>query len=336
MFKKILIVGHSNIGDVCYDLAVVHPLQQSFPEAKISFLTSPQCKGIVEGYRGIDKIITFDRHGKDKGVRRLRFVAGLRKEKFNLAVVLKSSLTYTFLGIPHVWKIQKKERSQGKHLVELYLKLLRDHGLRVDEAIFDFALSEQDRVYCEDFFKKKGISPQDTLVGILPLAAWSLKSWPIEKWNQLAVILKKQYEMKVINLGKLPNNDLGTRISKKMSDEIISADKTSLAQAKALLQCCKLFIGPDSSFLHLASCMGIETIALFGATSHQYFYPYFHRHNIILPRKNLPCMPCYPGPGPSCNDDNKLDFGPCMEGVSVEDVVAMIKERLFTPEFLLK
>ena len=137
MFKNILIFGHSNIGDVCYDLAVVDPLRKKFPQARITFLTTARCKGIVDGYKGIDKIIIFDRKAKNKSfVSQLQFIFILRKEKFDLTVVLKKSLRYKFLGIPEVWRVEGNGGSQQKHLVDSYLKLLCDHGVEVGETFF--------------------------------------------------------------------------------------------------------------------------------------------------------------------------------------------------------
>ena len=330
MFENILIFGHSNIGDVCYDLVVVDPLRKQFPQARIVFLTTSRCRDIVKGYDGIDKIIVSDWNGKNKGlVDQVQAILNLRKEKFDLVVVLNRSLRYIFFGIPRVWCVERDGSSRQKHPVDLYLDFLRRHDIEIQKASFSFNVDDSDQIFCDNFLKEKGIGPKDKLIGILPLAAWSLKSWPIKKWNELTEILRNQYGAKAINLGKMPNNDLGRRISREISSEIISADKTTLAQAKALLKRCQLFIGPDSSFLHLASCMGIETIGLYGATSSEHFYPYFHWHNIRLPKKKLSCAPCYPGAGASCQKgETKLDFGPCMEEIRVEDVAAIIKKGL--------
>ncbi len=326
--RNILVFGHSNIGDVCYDLVVIPALRRNYPQAKVSFLTSSRCRDIVAGHCGIDRVITFDRNGKDNGIfSRLRFVRGLRRERFDLAVVLKNSRTYQLLGIPAVWRVDNQARLRDKHPVDRYLNVLRAQGLAVEGAVFDFSVTKEDSRFCDDFLQAKGVSGQDILVGVLPLAAWSLKSWPLEKWNTLAEELDR-LKVKVINLGKMPDNDLGRRLGKEISPNIISG-KTILAQAMALLRRCRLFIGPDSSLLHLASCMGVETIGLYGATSCEHFYPYFHRRNIIRPKTELPCMPCYPGPGPSCRKDNPgIDFGPCMEAIKVEDVLRLVRERL--------
>ncbi|MBD3246049.1 MAG: hypothetical protein GF333_03465 [Candidatus Omnitrophica bacterium] len=326
--KKILILGHSNIGDVCYDAAVIAPLRNKFPQAEISFLTSSRAKGVIEGYPGVKNIILFDRHGKDKGVSgRIRVTIRLRNEKFDLAVVLKKTSSSVFLGIPEVWDAGGKRHTAG-HPVNRYLALLRAQGLNPGRPEFNFNPAQREKQFCERFFRKCGIGADDRCAGILPLAAWPVKSWPIEKWNELAEVLTGKYGMKVMNLGKFPPGDLGQKIARSMSGKIISADRTTLAQAMALLQHCEIFIGPDSSFLHLASCMGVETFGLYGPTPPGNFYPYFHRKNILTPAREFSCMPCYPGSGPVCAGVKAEGFGECMEAIEVSDVVGIIEERI--------
>lgn len=333
--KRILIIGHSNIGDVCYDLVVMNPLRRRFPQAKISFLTSSRAANIVQGYQGLDRVFTFDKHAKDRGLfGRLRLMNTLVRGKFDLAVILKSTLMYKFLGIPCVWSMRKhlncKPSENKMHSVDIYLEFLRFHGIDAQKAIFSFALNEKENNFGDAFLAKEGISVKDKLVGILPVTAWSLKSWPIDKWNELAGSLKSQYGIKVINLSKSSNDPFSQMVLKNISHEIISAEETTLRQAMALIRRCNLFIGPDSSLLHLASCMGIETIGLYGATSVSRFYPYFHRHNIVVSKEKLNCRPCYPGFTP-CQSKKKFRFGPCMEDINVEDVLELVRQRLDLP-----
>ena len=329
MFKNILIIGHSNIGDVCYDVVTIDPLRSHFPQAKISFLTSSRAESILQGYEGLDKIFTFDKHTKDKGLYgRLRLMAVLVREKFDLVVVLKNTFMYKFLGISCAWSVRKylgcELLEKRIHAVDIYLEFLRSHGVDARETKFGFTLGEEERDFCDAFLAKEGISVKDKVVGIAPLAAWSLKSWPIDKWNKLAKNLKSQYGIKVINLSKSGRDPFSQMVLKNISREIISADKTTLRQAMALIKRCNFFIGPDSSLLHLASCMGVEAIGLYGPSSGEYFYPYFHRHNIVVSKEKLNCIPCYPGLK-SCLCKEKLQFGVCMEGISVKDVLGFAR-----------
>ena len=58
-----------------------------------------------------------------------------------------------------------------------------------------------------------------------------------------------------------------------------------LAKAKA-------FIGNDSGITHLASYLGVETIAIFGPSDEVTFQPIGEKVHII--RLDLPCRPCFP------------------------------------------
>jgi len=330
--KNILVIGHSNIGDVCYDLTVINPLRSHFPQAKISFLTSPRSKNIVEGYKGLDRILTFYKDSRDRGLfGRLRFMTFLAREKFDLAVVLKSTLMYMLLGIPYVWSLRKylgcAPSEKGMHIVDIYLEFLRSHGIATSRATFDFTFNKEEHEFCDTFFTQEKISSKDRLVGILPMAAWSLKNWPVDKWNGLAELLISQYAIKVVAFGKFSDDSYSQMILNKISRKIILAKNTTLKQAMAMIKRCNIFIGVDSSLLHLASCMGVNTIGLYGATSTRYIYPYFHRYNVITSKAKIDCMPCYPGHKP-CYRKTESQVGVCMDGIGIDDVLRPVKQIL--------
>lgn len=333
MFQNILIIGHSNIGDACYNAVVAAPLHEQFPRARISILTSSRTQNIFQGYTGISRIFLFDTYARDKGLfGYLRLIRALRKEKFDLAVVLNSTLLYKFLGIPRVWSVReylgRRPCEVRKHIADIYLEFLKAKGVSSTRAEFHFNPGRQEEIFAGDFLKKQSVGPEDVLIGILPVAAWSLKSWPIEKWNESAKILKSRYGAKLIALGKSGDDSFSREVLKNMSSDIIGAiNKTSLKQAMAILKRCKLFIAPDSSLLHLASCMGVETIGLYGATSAEYIYPYFHRANMIVSKAALKCMPCYPG-NRTAVCKKEFQPGECMEGISVEDVLSAVEAKL--------
>ncbi len=333
-FRKILIIGHSNIGDVCYDLVVVKPLRINFPHAKISFLTSPRAQNIVASWDGLDRIIIFDRKATGKKIfGRIPFMVSLIKEQFDLAIVLKSTLMHQFLGIPNVWSLSQylgggKVSDKKRHVVDIYLDFLRFHHMDNPQPVFELNAQKTSAPFFDKFLEENKISPQDKIIGISPLAAWSLKNWPTEKWNGLAEILKLKYGFKVIAFGKSAGDAFSHRTVENLSPTIASTiDKTSLVEALALIKRCDFFIGPDSGLLHLASCMKVETIGLYGATSKDFLYPYFHRHNMVVSKAKLPCMPCYPGNIP-CQRIGKSLCGQCMEAIEVEDVLAAIENRL--------
>ncbi|MFH2145568.1 MAG: glycosyltransferase family 9 protein [Candidatus Omnitrophota bacterium] len=329
MLKKILILGHSNIGDVCYDLAVVRPLRRHCPKSKIFFLTSHRAIDIVTGYDGVDETVVFDKYGLHRGLAgRLKITRNLRQHRFDLVVVLTSSLMYKLIACRRALSIRKflgcDPVRLKRHVVDIYLEFLSSFGIAAPEAEFGFQWAREDEDYCDDFLKKNGIGKEDKFIGIAVCAAWPLKSWPIEKWNKLAAKAKDELGFRVINIARISNDAFGQEIRKNMSERIISTQNTTLKQVLALINRCRIFIGPDSGLLHLASCLKKETIGLYGATAADFIYPYFHRHNIVKCRKYFPCLPCYPqGDSSPCKD--KVIFGRCMQAISVDEVLEKIK-----------
>lgn len=329
MINKILIVGHSNIGDACYDLVVVDPLRGKFPEARISFLTSSRAGNIAEGYRGLDEVIAVDRHlGGPGAMGHLRVMWRLARKRFDLAVVLKETVMPYVLGIPRVWKAKKSSGAGAmRHPADRNLEFLRERGVEAQRAVFGFAFGRGEEEFRDSFFARHGLEVGTRLVGIFPMAAWSVKNWPVSKWNELAGILGRKYGIKVVCFGKRNGDPYNKTVLKNLSGEIIFADTPTLKHAMILIRCCDLFIGPDSSLIHLASCMGGNIIALYGPTSSEYIYPYFHKDSIITAARKPDCMPCYPGHD-FCPCNAKYRTTVCMENISLEEVLPAVESKL--------
>jgi len=180
--SNILILCHSNIGDICCDLAVIYPLRQAYPRAHISILTTTTASMIAQEFKGVDSIITFDKHTKDKGFNnRLKLIGALRKERYNLVIVLKNTHMHIALQAPQVWSIRSfahgKCSAKKMHLVDVYFDFLRHHNVSVANARWDFGISEHDFAYAENVLAQNGVTKNDTVVGFSPFALWKLKCW---------------------------------------------------------------------------------------------------------------------------------------------------------------
>lgn len=328
--RKILIFGHSNIGDICYDLVVVKPLRIAFPEAKISFVTSPKGMDIANTIKGIDQVIIFDKHGKEKGLfGYLRFVGLIRKYKFDLAIILRGMQMHYFLGIPQSIKFKKKSRSlKDMHIAEKYLKLLECLGIKIEKAEFEFKFSKNDLEYVKQVDNEYKVD-SGLRIGMMPLAAWPLKCWPIENWNELIEKLVGQMNAKIFLLGRTGSSEWDKQIKHKISDKAVSLiDRDNVSQAMAFIKTLDIFIAPDTSLLHSASCMGIETIGLYGATEVDFFYPLFHKQNILRSKADLACMPCYPGPNAgSCHANQPAKCMQAISPIAVWDKINEIIQR---------
>ncbi|MDP8259655.1 MAG: glycosyltransferase family 9 protein [Candidatus Gygaella obscura] len=136
--------------------------------------------------------------------------------------------------------------------------------------------------------------------------------------------LRKEYNIKTIALGKYDNK----RLVNSISPTIISLiNQTTLKQAISLISRCQFFIGPDSNLLHIASCLNVETIGLYGPTPKDYVYPYFHRENIIQAKLNI---------NDECWGVDKLRCPPSlyqtpclsMKKIRVDEVISKVAKKL--------
>jgi ADP-heptose:LPS heptosyltransferase len=84
----------------------------------------------------------------------------------------------------------------------------------------------------------------------------------------------------------------------KLAEEILSlmrrpaiiACETTVKKLIALLQRARLFIGSDTGPTHIASCLEIPTVAIFGPKDPAIYSPY--GDNTVVVRKDIPCSPC--------------------------------------------
>ena len=105
-------------------------------------------------------------------------------------------------------------------------------------------------------------------------------------------------------------------------DIILSSGKTKdLVQLAYLLSKCDLFVGNDSTPMHLSAAVGIPCIAIFGPANPKKWGPYGKNHKIV--QAKLDCIPCW-----SRGTMNKSCSYPleCQKAIKVKDVMNAVDE----------
>ena len=91
---------------------------------------------------------------------------------------------------------------------------------------------------------------------------------------------------------------------------------TSLAEAIDLMSCATAVVANDSGAMHVASALGVPTVAVFGATDHVATGPTGPLAKII--REQVECSPCLLR---ECPIDHR-----CMKAVTAERVAREVLE----------
>jgi ADP-heptose:LPS heptosyltransferase len=100
------------------------------------------------------------------------------------------------------------------------------------------------------------------------------KRWRPERFAAVADALGAGWDACVLLLGGRDEQPLTREVAARMSrSPVLAAGHLSLLGTVALMARCDLFIGNDSSPLHLAACQGTPYVGIFGPTSLANFEP---------------------------------------------------------------
>ena len=326
-FKNILILGHQNIGDILHNMAILKPLHKALPQAKISILTAPIGKALLEGNPYLHEILIFDKKGEWKTWQgKLKTLHRLRQKKFGLAINLKSgSYVCYFLGVKKVWGIRKVDKTltvkRNSHAIDIYLNVLRNKGIPFLEEDIDLKVqtTQKDDSDLFNILKHTGFQANKPFIVFAPFSAWHAKEWAYTSYGKLSEILVHKHGFQVVLVGGKEDQQKVHQFEPYTNTMINLVGKTSLKQLAALYKKAMLVIGGDSGPFHLATNMRRPVLGIFAPTSHLRARPYFEPQNTIYCQKELGCNPCIPGRHfMACDVWNRTT--PCMETISFDAV----------------
>lgn len=305
-FERILIIKPSAIGDVVHTLPILKLVRQRWPAAKISWLVTPQCAGLIDGHPLLNDLILFDRRrfaGAWKSVASFRelkaFTRSLRERAFDLVLDLQGLFRSGWLAAktrapvrvgfanaremaPLFYTHRVPIETMEQHAIERYLKLSRFIGCDTEPVEFDFATTEADRASVRTL-----LSETDRYAVLLPGTNWQTKRWPVERFAALVEPLRERFGLHSV----LAGGGDAAAMAPQFPQAINLAGKTSLRQLCALLESASLVIANDSGPMHIACALGRPLVTLFGPTNPVRTGPYGRMESVL--RLDMPCAPCY-------------------------------------------
>jgi heptosyltransferase I len=337
MYKNILIIKLSAIGDVIHALPVVHALKKRYPASKISWIVERPAYDLLKGNPNIDDIIIFDKP-------QFKSIAGFIKHGPALASSLKQRHFDLVLDLQGLFKsaaiawlsgaanrmgyCNMREMSQliskpicgihrNGHVIERYLDVARALDCNCDEVNFDINISEQDANIARNLLAENGILPDQPYIVIAPGTNWQSKCWPARSYADLASALTENYKCPIVLIGGPQDHERASIIQDRANAQMVNLiGKTTLKQLAYILQKSRLFIAGDTGPMHLAVAMGTTVIALFGPSDADRNGPFGDKP--VVMRKNLTCSPCF---------KRKCEDLQCMEQITAADVLDHIERH---------
>ena len=281
---KIVIIRTDRIGEVLLSTVSVDSLKNSFPDSKISFVTSGYSKPLLENRDDIDNLFVFDVN-RDKSiiVKAISLAKILRKERFDIAIVLNPHkalhLGCWLAGIPirvgydRKWgftlnrKMRDARQEGKKHEVEYTLDLLTLIKPDIKKTMPHLSIVEGIEASVRPFFSEETVSLNDKFIAIHPGSSNPVKIWSIENYVDLINKIGKVIDINFVLLGTESERYLTASIMDRIESKVLDlTGKLDIFQLAFVLKQSSIFIGNDNGPMHMAAAVGVPVVAIFKNT----------------------------------------------------------------------
>ncbi|MBU6452492.1 MAG: glycosyltransferase family 9 protein [Cyanobacteria bacterium REEB67] len=311
--RAILVVRYRFIGDTILTVPFLRNLRAAYPQARIDVLVGPKSGEVLQGLPYVDNLIVYDttrfhKYDSGKGKTRcfLSYVFELGKNKYDTVFLLKRSFSSAALAFLIGAKRRIGYGTEGRnflltdpvvwrkdiHEVESLLSVLQAVDIPVDDGRLEAFVSPTE--VAEVLALEPRLNEERPRVLIHAAAAHPDKLYPLESWAILVKRLRDELGLEPVFSGDAQDRSTYESLAQLCALEkpINMAGKLSLRQSMALYSRMQLAVCVDSGPAHLASAVGVPTVALFGPTDPVRWAPYGPRHLAVYD-ESLACRPCH-------------------------------------------
>lgn len=311
---RLLVRATNWVGDAVMSLPALSALRRRFPDAHISILARPWVAGLYRHEPFADEIISYQPGAGVKGLRnRLKTARALGEMQFDCAVLLQNAFDAALIAwlarIPR--RIGYARDGRGPLLTDAfrvpakgmlpphesfyYLELIRLAGWleQMPEQPF-IRLEGAPRAKEKGLsrFKNEGI---EKVIGVSPGAAYgTAKRWWPERFAAAASRVAAETGSAVALFGSDSERELCASVAAQIRLNGLEirnfAGQTSLEEYIERAAACIAYLTNDSGAMHIASALGVPTVAVFGATNHITTGPTGPLARVV--RQDTGCSPC--------------------------------------------
>lgn len=331
-----LIIQTSFLGDTVLTTPLIAALGE---RGAVDVVVTPLGSSLLQGNPAIRTLITYDKRGRDAGVRGLRRLAReLRGGNYDAVYLAQGSLRSAVLArVARIPRCVGFDSSAGRRLYNEHVHYRRDihHAERLWRlAAGDDAPSPSADVIRPRLYPSQGdresvetllteLSGEAPIVAIAPGSIWGTKRWP-----HFAALAAQLDEVRFAVIGSHEDTPLAETIAAVAPDRVLDATgRLSLLASAELIRRSAVLVANDSAPTHLASGVGTPTLTLFGPTVPAYGFGPLAPRSQALGVDDLPCRPCHPHGPREC----PLGHFACMQTLEPSRVAAQVRNLLKAP-----
>jgi heptosyltransferase-3 len=349
--KQILIIQLGDIGDVIWTIPTLKAVKTACPEICVSLLLQEHFGDLLSEQPFLHKIFEVTHYNGNifnKVIRQIQFINGLREEKFDIVIDLRSGdrgaimayltgartrISQYYSGVPF-WRnkifthLLYPPMVKVRGAADQTLRIVRELGIDSTDTIPRLWISEKRKLRAREILRHEGISDSLPFISVNPFSRWSYKEWGYGKWMEIINWLWDNYKIATVVVGTGDERTIAAELLKNCGGSIINlAGKTTLGELAGVLYLSSLHIGVDSAAPHIAAAVGTPTITICGPSDWYDWAPVGDMHRVVLP--DLECVSCQKK---GCEDKG---WSRCLDELAVDGVEKIIQETI-TEIFKLK
>ena len=331
MADRILISRLRYMGDVVLTTPCVRRLKDSFPGARIDYLTEAPYGELLRENPFLDQVISVDfRAAGTSGSFRLMWK--LMRARYTLSIDLlsnprsalltASTLARKRVGTYHLsrswaYNVNVRVPVSVRSAVEHHLEHLRALGLDAPASRPELFVTQEEIKQGERLLRAVGAEAPARTVLLQPGAKWQAKRWPARRFAELARLLSAEGFDVAILAGPGEEPYVGSVFSGRPEFPVVSG--LSLRQLVCALSAAAAYAGNDGGPAHVSAALGKPTVVIFGPSEPDIWFPYGAGTPARCVFEETPCRPCHL---------HFCEHVRCLERISVERVASEIERAV--------
>lgn len=327
-YRNILVYAMVNLGDVILTTSAIALLKKVYPQARITMLSRPIVREVIEHNPVIDDVILFDYKAKQNSIGKMwAMVQELRRRKFDLAISfdrkLRPALLCLLAGIPARVGPSRVFDRKPSRVTWLYTHTVpMTHDL--DETLQAETYQEIIRGFTGAAGHERPVLPTPTKaqrakaavllssaagkrkIGLCVKGTFGLKTWPKEYFVEVVRALHERYDAAFYVTGAPGDYAYAEEVIAAIGRPVENlCGKTNLMELTAFYAQLDLLVSVDTGGAHIAAVTGVPLVVMFGCTSPRRWHPISDHAKAFT--SNEPCCPCSYGetacpsyPQPNC------------------------------------